>query len=346
MLKLYCVSIQCYSYAIPIRLAIFKDIKVYAMNMERLFYLSKKNFLKGTDFRHYPEQFKSLSKKDQDEGKKLAKQKLLDRFEGKTSTDIDLTYSIVSSYSKKMSENNVLSQSKNIKILIAPHDFMDSIHVMGNLLFSDFYEWLIYLGKISNKTNYDWYVKNRPEYPGKFKIYQPITNNIVKKIVNDFPNLKLLDNNISHHQLIKEGINFVFTGYGSIGSEYPLFDIPVINVCENNPHHRYSFNISPKTIEEYEQTILNLPKINVEIDKEEIYEFYFMRHIYHNRKWLTRKHKEMVKKVGGYNEQFSSKIYDYWVNTYLTEEHKKTEKYINKFIESEDFLLSIKHQNM
>jgi len=333
-----------YSYAIPIRVAIFKNISVYAMNMERLFSLSKTNYLKGTDFKYYPEEFKTLSLDDQKKGKKLAKQKLLDRFEGKTSTDIDLPNSMVSSFSKVISKKNVIKQSKNIKVLITPHDFMDSIHVLGDLLFPDFYEWLIYLGKISSKTNYDWYIKNRPKYPGKFKKYQPFTNKTVEEIVSIYPNLKLLDNEISHHQLIKEGINFVFTGYGSVGLEYPNFGIPVINACEKNPHYRYNFNITPKTIKEYEGIILNLSQNAPKINNEEIYEFYFMRHVYHNRKWLTRSHKEMVKILGGYNDQFSSKLYNYWVDNYSTKEHKLTENYINNFMQSGDFLLSIKHQ--
>ena len=52
----------------------------------------------------------------------------------------------------------------------------------------------------------------------------------------------------------------------------------------------------------------------------------------------------MVKVLGGYNDLFSSKLYDYWVNNYSTKEHKITENYINNFIQSGDFLLSIKHQ--
>ena len=44
-----------------------------------------------------------------------------------------------------------------------PHDFYDAPHVFGNhKFFSDYYEWLKYLIKISNKVNYKWYVKTHP----------------------------------------------------------------------------------------------------------------------------------------------------------------------------------------
>ena len=334
-----------YSYAIPARIAISKNINVYAMNMERFFSLSKDNYLKGTDFHYYPEIFKSLKKAEQIEGKLLAKKKLIERFEGKTGTDIDLTYVEVSAFSKNNSKKNVLKKSDNTKILIAPHDFFDSIHVMGDLIFPDFYEWLKFLGEMTEKTSYDWYIKNRPNYPGKFRRYQPLTNTTVESLTKKYPKLTLLDNDISHHQLIAEGINFVFTGFGSIGVEYPYFGIPVVNACKFNPHYRYNFTLSPKNMEEYKETIFNLNKIDFKIDIEEIYEFYFMRHIFHNRKWLTRKHREMVKEIGGYNEQFTNKLYDYWINNFSEKEHKKTENYLNNFINSNDFLLSLKHQN-
>ena len=69
-----------------------------------------------------------------------------------------------------------------------------------------------------------------------------------------------------------------------------------------------------------------------------------MRHIYNNRKWLTRDHKEMVKKIGGYTDQFSTNLYKYWINNYSLTEFEKTEKFVNRFVDSGDYVLSLKHQ--
>ena len=52
-----------------------------------------------------------------------------------------------------------------------------------------------------------------------------------------------------------------------MGTEYALFDIPVINAAVNNPHHRYNFNFNPKSIEEYKNMILNLSSLNLKIEK-------------------------------------------------------------------------------
>ena len=42
-------------------------------------------------------------------------------------------------------------------------------------LFADFHEWLLYLGKKSVNSSYEWYIKPHPD-----------ADNWTKKIVNDF----------------------------------------------------------------------------------------------------------------------------------------------------------------
>ena len=44
---------------------------------------------------------------------------------------------------------------------------MDAVHVYGNLIFPDFYEWMVYLGEFSKKTEYEWYIKNHPSGKGR-----------------------------------------------------------------------------------------------------------------------------------------------------------------------------------
>ena len=67
-----------------------------------------------------------------------------------------------------------------------------------------------------------------------------------------YKNIKILPNNYSHKQIISEKVDFVLTQHGSVGFEYPLFKIPVINSSYNNPQVGYKFNLNPKNIYEYE----------------------------------------------------------------------------------------------
>ena len=51
----------------------------------------------------------------------------------------------------------------------------------------------------------------------------------------------------------------------------------VIN-AGNNPHMGYDFNWNPKTVDEYENLLLNLGELKKEINFEDIYEFYYMNY--------------------------------------------------------------------
>ena len=101
-----------------------------------------------------------------------------------------------------------------------------------------------------------------------------------KKIVNDFiknyPSIKLVNENISFLQLKEEGLNFVFTCHRTVGHECPLLGIQVINADLNHPHIAYDFNWSPKNLDELNEIILNLNKLKLEINSDDIYEYYYV----------------------------------------------------------------------
>ena len=297
------------------------------------------------DFRSFKNKFKKFSKENKKNAFLLAKKRLNLRFKGIAGSKVDLISNEKSSFQKKI-HKRLIKSNKKIKILISPHDFFDAVHIYGKTLFSDFYEWLHFLGKLSISSNYDWYIKNRPNFSGKFEIYQPHTNKVIRYITKKYPKIKLLPNDYSHHQIIKEKIDFVLTGYGSVGIEYPYFNIPVINASRNNPHIGYKFNIHPKNKLEYELMLKNLKKIKkkkMKFKKKDIFEYYFMRNIFTDKNWLIDDLPKMINFVGGYDGQFTYKYYQYWLKNFSKEKHNKTIKIINNFINSGDNSLNIVH---
>ncbi len=62
------------------------------------------------------------------------------------------------------SQKKILKSSDKFKVIIFPHSFIDLPHVYGGSLFCDFYDWLIYILKISKNTNYEWYIKVHPDF--------------------------------------------------------------------------------------------------------------------------------------------------------------------------------------
>ena len=155
---------------------------------------------------------------------------------------------------------------------------------------------------------------------GNFKI-SAYTNDVIKEI-KKYPRIKLLPNEYSHKQIIKEKIDFVLTCYGSVGVEYPYFNIPVINASINNPHINYNFNFNPKSKKSYKVMLKNLNNIkNRKYSKKEIYEYYFMRNIFTDKNWLISDLSKMVKFVGGYDGMWSSKFYEYWIRKLNKKKH-------------------------
>ena len=65
--------------------------------------------------------------------------------------------------------------------------------------FADFYEWLNFLGQMSQKTDYDWYIKDHPYYEDlKYSTTQQKSYRLSNIIINKFPNITRLNPNTSH----------------------------------------------------------------------------------------------------------------------------------------------------
>jgi len=320
-IKAVITSHSVYISAILLRIAAKKNIPVYVSSLTNIYKLSKKNLWAYKEFKKYPNMFSKLKVEQKKNAFLLSKKRLALRFSGKVG--VDMHYSTKSAYTN-IYKPKLIKNSDKIKILIATHCFFDSPHSYGKNIFPDFYEWLNFLGKISNKTDYDWYIKLHPDY-------HPLTMNVINYFIKKYNKLHLLPTDSSNLQIIKEGIDFVLTVYGSIGHEYPLFNIPVINASVNNPHIKYKFNVHPRNLNEYKKILLHLNRINPAINKNKIYEYYYMAYLFKKDNLSLVNYDQILKYVGGYKFQFTSKVYKYWVlqfkNNILLD--KKIDKFVN-----------------
>ena len=267
------VSHTVYNLAIPMRICARKNIEAFQITWKQIHRLNKKRYMAYQEFMEFPKMFKKLNSMEKKSGLAIAKKRLRMRFNGVIG--VDMPYSKKTAYTKIIKSKRLIDKSNKIKILIPTHCFYDSPHSYGFNIFPDFYEWLDFLGKMTEKTNYDWYIKTHPDY-------LPGTMEIVLSFIKKYPKIKLLPPESSHNQLIKEGIDVVLTTYGTIGCEYPLFNKFVVNASVNNPHIGYDFNFHCKSVAEYTKVLINLKKIIkiFKIDKQKIYEYYYMQHIY------------------------------------------------------------------
>lgn len=329
-----CVSHTVYLLGLPSRMAAFFGVPAFQVTGESIYRITLENTHAYTAFKQYPELFRSLPKEVQTEGKRQAKNRLEMRFSG--AIGVDMPYSTESAYSPFTYESKVLNDDENKHILIAIHDFFDSPHSYGNNFYPDFYQWLQALSKIADQTNYNWYIKTHPDVRGN-------GSDVIQQFIQSHPRFKFLPSRVSHHQLISEGISLALTVFGSIGVEYPYFGIPVINASVNNPHIRYPFCESPKTVEDYEHLLLNLQNIRIEKSNASILEFYFMHHLFTLKSWTIKNYEKYCSSVGGPTQAYSWQIFHYFaqgVNVYSISELCAS---VKRFLNTDDQYLNQFH---
>ena len=325
--KAVSVSHTVYSNAIPIRIAIEMGIPSFQTTSNDIYRLSKKRRFAYTEFKDFRRMFSLLSKEKQNAGIEEAKKRVESRFLG--DVGVDMSYSKKSAFGEKL-DFRLIKKSSKIKILVAPHCFFDSPHPFGNNLFPDVLEWLKQLVQISEKTDYDWYVKTHPDFIKE-------TKEVVEKFFKNHRQFTILPSNSSHNQIIDEGVNFALTMYGTIGFEYAAKNKPVINASLNNPHIAYDFNINPKSREEYIEILMNLNDVRHPININDVYEYYYMKHLYSSKSWLFKNYSEMIEILGGESKLLTSSVFYYWIENWSQYRHNEILSNLESFIDSGDY---------
>ncbi|MDC0417221.1 hypothetical protein OAL74_02095 [Candidatus Pelagibacter sp.] len=330
------VSHNCYIESLVVRVAAKKNIETFLCNWDNIHRIDQKNLYPYSKYKFYRNDFRDLTAEQKKRGLNLAKQSIEKRFnDSDKSEDRVMFYSEKFSFHNQYSSATVLKKNKKKKILIAMHCFLDAPHgydYFENNIFNDFFEWLIYLYDLSKKTNFDWYIKNHPSSIAK-------TDEILFKFLKDRTEFNLLSSNISHDQLIKEGIDCVLTVHGTIGWEYAYHQIPVINASINNPHRLYDFNLHARNLKEYEKMILNFNRYEINFDKKNIYEYFLVHNMLLRDTWLFDDYLKVIKEIGGYKNLGKLIFYDYWIEKFNYKLHNNICSKLRKFLSSSDLYM-------
>lgn len=327
------VSHCVYNVAMPLRIAIKRGIPAFQASVTHLYRLTERDLFAYNDFFYFPERFSALPSEVRQAGLLEARRRIERRFAGEVG--VDMAYSTKSAYGESH-YTQLLRSSARKKILIATHCFFDSPHSYGNNIFPDFYEWLDFLGQMTEVTDYDWYVKIHPDY-------LPGTKEVIDGLVAKYPKFTLLPADSSHHQIIAEGIDLVLTTFGTIAFEYAELGIPVINASQNNPHIAYDFNLHAKDVNDYRRMLMDLRCLNYKKDRKKVYEYYFMRYIYNTQDIFFESYDRAINDLGGYYGQFEVAVYDRWLQEWSPEKHREIDSALMKFIRSGDFRMDYRH---
>ena len=300
--------------------------------------ISYKNKRNNSDIqsRYFKKIFKQFKKPEVKNYLKIGKEFIKKIVSG----EIKHSYSKKTSFSKKKIFLNYFTKSKKKKIVIYSHMFSDSPHVYGNHFFTDFVEWLNFLGEIIKKTDYEWFIKSHPNE-------DKITNIAIESFLKNFPHVRLLPKNISNLYLAKK-IDFALTVFGTVASELPVFGIKVINASRNNPHFDYKFCINPKNISDYKKILLNLNENNFKINLNDIYEYHYLKKNYliPENSYIFSDIKDYFKIdiESGREVRWSNSCYKVWLSKFTEEKHFKIKTMFEKFIESGSYMVMPSHK--
>lgn len=335
-----------YSYAIIHRLAAGRKIPVILHAEGKIYKIKKEHLYQHNEFLFFKKNYNLLSKQEKQKARSEGLKVLKNRISG--SSGVKSGHSYISKSSFKNTYKNkkkLLLKNKKLNVLIATQDFFDAINIYGRFIFNDFYEWLNFLGEVSEKTNYNWYIKDHPNYAGKYKKYQPFTTNITQEICKKYPNIKKIPSNKPHNQLISEGIDVVLTVFGSVQFEYPIFNIPVITASNNVPTKNYNFSIKSLDKKDYLNKILSIKKLNSKFNLNEICEFYYMNFIFHNQEIVYPLYNKFNLTKKKWDLYWSEEFYKFWYENFSLEQHNSILKTIDNFFKSNDITINIYHND-
>jgi hypothetical protein len=84
----------------------------------------------------------------------------------------------------------------------------------------------------------------------------------------------------------------------------------------------------------------NLGHIELAIDRNEVYEYYFMRHIYNSNNWLFDNYNKTMDEVSLFSKQNAiniSKAYEAWMREWTPEKHARKIAEISSWVDSGNY---------
>lgn len=230
-------------YGVIARVALCKGAQVYLFGNSRTgdsreLHLNDWHQLPGVDNRL--KHFEALSASEMRKYTDVAKEILRSRFSGKI--DQLISYMKVQPYSEINADEEPAVLDKTLILYL--HDFFDSPHVYGDMLFPDFYEWIIFVAAWSRKNGIKLLLKKHPNaIPGN--------DDIIAEIVSGSDNIEIISSGDAI-SLTKKYPNALFLSvYGTCTQEI-AFNSGKILLAGANPYMRSSMAMTANSVDEYE----------------------------------------------------------------------------------------------
>lgn len=263
--------------------------------------------LQTLDHTIYKEKFRFLSPAKQNEYLRLGKELIENRLNG--ALDDGVVYMARSAYSGKTRIEGLDSESCRRPLIFMLHSFSDSPHIYKDMVFPDFWEWIVQsLEFIEKNKLYDQYEILIKPHPNRFQ-YE---DKFVAQLKERFKFARILDDKVNNQALGNCNAAAIVSVYGSVAPEFTAMEVPVI-LCGDNPTAAYEFAFNAQTKDEYFELIRRADELRLSPDKlDQVYEFMYMHFIrstgvsfsdYPFKRWRP------AEKVTGFNCRYSDFSY-------------------------------------
>jgi hypothetical protein len=185
------------------------------------------------NFHHYKGWFAALPEEKKSEALRIGHAALEKRLKG--ATDTAISYMKRSAYlvDPDFDIQSILPVKSKPTVLVMGHDFFDSPHIYGQVLFPDFYLWLDTVLVELGKWDCEVIVKPHPNgLNGNEEVFREFSRR--------FPTVHFISPRVSALQLAERGVELVLTVYGTVAHELAYVGLPVLCAGEN-PHSSFSF---------------------------------------------------------------------------------------------------------
>ena len=257
----YCTYIQ---HGIAVRVAVQHGVRVYSFGNLQQFMkkLTLDDWGQTIDADGYARDFMLLDR--QDERLAVAEQALSARLSG--GVDRATAYMKRSAY---VGSGDPVPEVRGA-VVIFLHDFFDSPHIYGEMVFPDFWEWVCFTIETLKRANIRFFVKPHPNQI-------TLSGQVLIELQQRYADLPMIPAGISNRQLAEAGMACAITVYGTVAHEMAFLGVPSI-ACAHHPHTSFEFCRTARTRDDYAELLNRSTRL--QMDKAAMHResliFYYM----------------------------------------------------------------------
>ncbi len=271
-----CALVSTYTtyiyHGIAVRICLEKNIPVHTVGA--YYSLSHKVAKEYPSHANNHFNFKKLFKHIPNQEEIIKKYSLL--FEKRFSGVIDSATNYMKSSAFSSDKNNeLINLNWDKTVVVLAHCFFDSPHIYRDLLFPDFYDWIIFsIDELIKHKDLTIIVKQHPNgFEGNDDIFKQLQN----KYKND--NVLFIDKKTSQLQIIESKPKAIITAYGTAAAEFSYQGFPVITIYDN-PFTAYDFIYLANSKQEYKYLLSEVSNLIPKQNKRDVIEYYYMQHFH------------------------------------------------------------------